>query len=140
MIPLCAVLLGAAPLLRSALLRRGKPADYYRDMVGRLEDLPGRADASGGASLTPSERLTALARSAGLEEEPFARLARAYTEHLYSPRPDSDVAAAYATARSAYGRLPLWRRVLGAMNPASLLRRAAGAVSKLPRRITREAR
>ena len=139
-IPLCAALVGATPLLRFALLRRGNPADYYRDMAGRLEDLPGLAEARGGASLTPSERLCALARSAGLEEEPFARLARAYTEHLYSPRPASDVAAAYATARGAYGRLPLWRRTLGAMNPASLSRRAAGAASKLPRKIVREAR
>ena len=139
-IPLFTALLGAAPLLRFALLRRGNPADYYRDMAGRLEDLPGLAEARGGASLTPSERLTALARSAGLEEEPFARLARAYTEHLYSPQPASDVAAAYATARSAYGRLPLWRRALAAGNPASLLRRAAAAVSKLPRRLVRAAR
>ena len=139
-VPLCVALFGAAPLLRFALLRRGKPADYYRDMAGRLEDLPGNAEARGGASLTPSERLTTLARSAGLEEEPFARLARAYTEHLYSPRPASDVAAAYTTARSAYGRLPLWRRTLAAMNPASLSRRAAGAVSKLPRRLVRAVR
>ncbi len=139
-IPLCAALLGAAPLLRSALLRRGNPADYYRDMAGRLEDLPGLAEARGGASLTPTERLCGLARSAGLEEEPFARLARAYTEHLYSPQPASDVAAAYAEARRAYGRLPLWRRALAAMNPASLSRRVAGAVSKLPRKFARETR
>ncbi|MDN5698430.1 MAG: transglutaminase domain-containing protein, partial [Rubrobacter sp.] len=139
-LPLAAALLGTAPLLRFMLLRRAKPSDYYRDMVGRLEDLPGLVETHGAATLTPSERLGALSRSAGLEEEPFARLARAYTEHLYSPRPESDMAAAYAGARRAYERLPLWRRVLGAMNPASLAHRGSAALSKLPRKISRQTR
>jgi transglutaminase-like putative cysteine protease len=117
------------PLTKLALLRRGRPEDYYRDLLGRLEDgNPGSIPAP--ASLTPLERLSALARDAGLPEEPFTRFARAYSERLYARYPGSDLAAAHGRALSAYRRLPRWRRVLGAMNPASLLRRGSAALSR----------
>lgn len=115
-------------LFKRVLLARGRPGDYYRDVAGRLEDvMPGRSP--GPASLTPTERLLALARDVDLEEEPFLRLARAYSEHLYSPSPASDLVAAHAAALVAYRRLPRWRRALGAANPTSLVRRGAAALA-----------
>ena len=119
----------AVPLIKVALLGRGRPEGYYRDIVGRLEDsMPGRAPAP--RSLTPAERLSALARNTGLREEPFLRLARAYSEHLYSPSPASGLASAHAGALRAYRRLPRWRRALGSVNPASLVRRGGDALSR----------
>lgn len=121
------------PLLKAAMLRRGRPEDYYRDIVGRLEDsTPGRS--SGKVSETPSERLCALAREAGLAEEPFSRLARAYSEHLYSPRPASgaakDLSCVHAETLAAYRGLSRRRRALAAVNPASLARRFSAALSR----------
>ena len=59
--------------------------------------------------------------------------ARAYSSYLYSaPPPEGGshrVAAAHRRALRAYERLPGWRRVLGAANPASLLARAQRAAS-----------
>jgi transglutaminase-like putative cysteine protease len=123
----------AVPTLKAAMLRRGRPEDYYRDIVGRLEDsMPGRSP--GRASQTPLERLCALAREAGLSEEPFSRLARAYSEHLYSPRLASgaqkDLASVHAEALDAYSRLPRFRRTLAAVNPASVARRFSAALSR----------
>jgi hypothetical protein len=66
-----------------------------------------------------------FAGAAGVEEGPMREFARAYTDHLYSGR-SSDaglgrVSSAYKGALRAYGRLPRWKRVLGALNPTSLL-------------------
>jgi hypothetical protein len=59
--------------------------------------------------------------------------ARAYTDHLYSGRPAGvgvgHVSSAYRGALRAYGRLPRWKRALGALNPASLLARLGKVAS-----------
>jgi transglutaminase-like putative cysteine protease len=124
------LLAAAVPLAKKALLVRGRPEDLYRDLTGRLRDTlpPGRGIIADSPALTPTERVLLLAGAVGLEEGPMREFARAYSEHLYSPRPAPDgsrrVSAAYRRAIQAFGCLPLWRRVLGAINPASLLVRA----------------
>ncbi|WP_047864027.1 transglutaminase family protein [Rubrobacter aplysinae] len=124
-----AAALVAVPLTKLALLRRGRPGDYYRDITGRLEDgMPGKASAP--ASLTPAETLSGLARGAGLPEDPFLYLAHAYSERLYAPDPASDLLSAHTGALAACRRLPRWRRALGAVNPASLARRGSAALSR----------
>ncbi|HET7479519.1 MAG TPA: transglutaminase domain-containing protein [Rubrobacteraceae bacterium] len=125
-----ALLAAAVPLTKRALLARGRPEDLYRDLTGRLRDVP----SSGGAiadspALTPNERLRLLAGAAGVEEGPFAEFGRAYSAHLYSAEGRRStgraVSAAYRRAVRAYETIPLWRRALGAVNPASLGARAA---------------
>lgn len=133
-----AFLIGAIPLTKRALLARGRPEDLYRDLTGRLRDTP--APGGGGAiadspALTPNERLRLLAGAAGVEEEPFAAFGRAYSEHLYSAGArrgtSRAVTTAYRRAARAYESLPLWRRVLGAVNPASLGARATRAFAAM---------
>jgi transglutaminase-like putative cysteine protease len=124
------LLVGAVPLSKKALALRGRPEDLYRDLTGRLRDTlpPGKGIIADSPALTPTERVLLLAGAVGLEEGPMREFARAYSEHLYSPRSAADgsrrVSSAYRPAIRAFGRLPLWRRVLGAINPASLLMRA----------------
>lgn len=88
--------------------------------------MPHRTGPGSFTSLTPTERLSTLARSARTPDEPFLLLARSYTEHLYSPRRASDSATAHAGALRAYRRLSRWRSALSAMTPDSLVRRGAG--------------
>jgi transglutaminase-like putative cysteine protease len=124
------LLLAGVPLVKRALLARGRPEDLYRDLTGRLRDVlpPGQSAIADSPALTPTERILLLAGAAGIEEEPMEEFARAYSSYLYSaPSPDGEshrVAAAHQRALRAYERLPGWRRVLGAANPASLLARA----------------
>jgi transglutaminase-like putative cysteine protease len=124
------LLVAAVPLAKKALVLRGRPEDLYRDLTGRLRDMlpPGRGVIADSPALTPTERVLLLAGAVGLEEGPMRGFARAYSEHLYSPRSAADgsrhVSSAYRQAVRAFGALPLWRRVLGAINPASLLMRA----------------
>ncbi len=124
------VLLAAAvPLLKRALLARGRPEDLYRDLTGRLRDvLPsGEAGSVDSPALTPMERVMLLVGASGVEEEPMREFARVYTDHLYSAHPSDAgpgrVSSAYRGALRAYGRLPRWKRALGALNPASLMAR-----------------
>ncbi len=131
-----ALLIGAVPLTKWALLVRGRPEDLYRDLTGRLRDTPGGGGAiADSPALTPNERLRLLAGAAGVEEAPFAAFGRAYSEHLYSAGARRGtgraVSTAYRRAARAYESLPLWRRVLGAVNPASLVARASRSFAEL---------
>lgn len=134
---LAPLLLGAVPLAKRALLARGRPEDLYRDLVGRMRDVlpPGRAAVADSPALTPTERVLLLAGALGLEERPMGEFARAYSDHLYAPqsggRSSRHVHSAYRRARRAFERLPLWRRVLGAVNPSSLLARSKRRASVL---------
>ena len=132
-----ALLLAAAPLAKRLLLARGRPEDLYRDLTGRLRDVlpPGRGTLADSPALTPTERIILLAGAAGVEEEPFAEFARAYSDHLYSAHHSSDVLRAHHRAVRALGRLPLWRRLLGSLNPASLLFRARHRLAALGTRL-----
>ena len=126
------LLVAAVPLSKRALLARGRPEDLYRDLAGRLRDVlpPGKSRVADSPALTPTERMLLLAGAAGVEEEPPARFARAYSEHLYSPHGDEErLDSAYRDAMESYGRLPGWRRTLGAVNPASLLVRVGAYAS-----------
>ncbi len=125
-----ALLVAAVPLAKTVMRARGRPEDLYEDLAGRLRDVlaPGGAGSAvaGSPAFTPRERLVLLAGAAGVEEGPVRGFARAYTEHLYAAPGTSggdDVSSAYRGAVRAYGRLPLWRRILGAFNPASLVSR-----------------
>ncbi|MDX6381203.1 MAG: hypothetical protein QOI57_2227 [Rubrobacteraceae bacterium] len=121
--------LAAVPLVKIALAARGRPEDLYRDLTGRLRDVlplvsgPGATIADSPA-LTPIERLLLLAGVAGVETGPFRDFARVYSESLYAPAPRSNVKHAYRRALREYEKLPRWKRVLGAINPASLFIRA----------------
>ena len=125
-----ALLVAAVPLTKRALLARGRPEDMYRDLVARLRDVlpPGRAALADSPALTPTERVMLLSGAAGVEEEPFEEFARAYSDHLYSGASRSTgarhVSDAHQRVMRAFGRLPLWRRALGAVNPSSLAARA----------------
>jgi hypothetical protein len=137
------VLLAAVPLAKRALLARGRPEDLYRDLTGRMRDVlpPGRAAIADSPALTPTERVLLLAGAAGLEEGPMAEFARAYSDHLYSADPGSrHVFSTYRRAVRCFETLPLWRRILGAMNPASLLARAKRGASELKGRLGKTAR
>ena len=125
----------AVPLLKRMLLARGRPEDLYRDLTGRLRDVlpPGEAGGADSPALTPTERVMLLAGATGVEEAPMREFARAYTDHLYSGHPADlgagHVSSAYRGALRAYGRLPRWKRALGALNPASLLARLGKVAS-----------
>ena len=137
------VSLAAVPLAKRALLARGRPEDLYRDITGRMRDVlpPGRAAIADSPALTPTERVLLLAGAAGLEEEPMAEFARAYSDHLYSAQRGSQhVSSTYRRAVRAFERLPIWRRMLGAMNPASLLARAKKGALALKARLGKTAR
>ena len=110
------------PLIKRALRIRRSPYCLYRDLTGRLRDVlaPGRGSLADSPALTPTERMLLLSGAVGLAEEPFRRFAAAYSDHLYSPAPDADVERSYRRALWEFERLPLWRRALGAFNPASL--------------------
>ncbi len=130
---LVALLLAAAvPLSKRALLARGRPEDLYRDLTGRLRDVlpPNRSIVADSPALTPTERVLILAGAAGVEEAPMTRFALAYSDHLYSAGGErDDVASAYREALRAYEILPRWRRMLGAVNPSSLLARSRKDIS-----------
>jgi transglutaminase-like putative cysteine protease len=124
---LAGLLVAAVPISKRALLARGRPEDLYKDLTGRLRDVlsPGKSSVADSPALTPTERMLLLAGAAGVEEAPLARFARAYSEHLYSPHGDEErLASTYQQAIESFGRLPGWRRALGAVNPSSLLVRA----------------
>jgi transglutaminase-like putative cysteine protease len=127
------LLVATVPISKRALLARGRPEDLYQDLAGRLRDvlLPGKNSVADSPALTPTERVLLLAGAAGVEEAPTARFALAYSEHLYSSIGENGerVASAYRDAIQGYGRLPRWRRALGAVNPASLLVRSRKYVS-----------
>ena len=130
-------LVAAVPVAKRALLARGRPEDLYRDLTGRLRDVlpPGRSAIADSPALTPTERILLLAGAVGIEEGPMREFARAYSDHLYSAHAESRlVSSAYRGAFRAYERLPLWRRVLGAANPLSLLARARRDASAWKRR------
>ncbi|MDQ4128236.1 MAG: DUF3488 and transglutaminase-like domain-containing protein, partial [Actinomycetota bacterium] len=76
----------AVPLLKRALLVRGRPEDLYRDLTGRLRDAlpPGAGAVADSPALTPTERILLLAGAAGAEEGPMWGFASAYSDHLYS--------------------------------------------------------
>jgi transglutaminase-like putative cysteine protease len=120
LVVLPALLVAAVPLCKRALLARGRPEDLYRDLISRLRDV-----------LTPG-------KAVGVEEAPMARFARAYSEHLYSPHGDEErLVSAYRDAMESYGRLPGWRRALGAVNPTSLLVRARTYASNRKARLAK---
>jgi transglutaminase-like putative cysteine protease len=121
------LLLLAVPLAKWALVSRGRPEAFYKDLTGRLRDLlpPGGAGAkvAGSPALTPTERLLLLAGFLGVDEGPFREFACAYSESLYAPDVSTTrpvVARAYRGALRELASLPRWRRALGAINPASL--------------------
>lgn len=130
-------LLLAIPAAKRALLARRRPEDLYRDLAGRLRDVlaPGRGSIADSTALTPIERMLILAGAAGLDEEPFKGFARAYSNHLYSPDPSPDVGRAYEEALREFRRLPRWRRLLGAMNPASLTARTKDGLAAARNRV-----
>jgi hypothetical protein len=140
------LLFAAVPLVKRALVARGRPEDLYRDLTGRLRDVlpPGRSAIADSPALTPTERILLLAGAAGVEEEPMEEFARAYSSHLYSaPSPEGEarrVAAAHRRALRAYQQLPGWRRVLGAANPASVLARAQRTASSSKTRLLKALR
>jgi transglutaminase-like putative cysteine protease len=126
------LVVAAVPASKRVLLARGRPEDLYRDLTGRLRDVlpPNRSIVADSPALTPTERVLLLAGAAGVEEAPMRRFALAYSDHLYSANGGKDrVASAYRDARQAYERLPRWRRVLGAVNPSSLLARSRKYIS-----------
>jgi transglutaminase-like putative cysteine protease len=126
------LLVAAVPLSKRALLVRGRPEDLYRDLTGRLRDVlpPGKSRVADSPALTPTERVLLLAGAAGVEETPMRRFAVAYSDHLYSARGErTHVTSTYRDAITAYERLPRWRRMLGALNPSSLLSRSRKYVS-----------
>lgn len=141
--------IAAVPVVKRALASRGRPEDLYRDLSGRLRDAlpPGGGRIADSPALTPTERILLLAGAAGIEEAPFKDFARAYSEHLYSadaPRgvrrgagrgagsgSNRRVSASYRRAVRSYEALPVWRRALGAVNPASLFARAGRSLAVL---------
>jgi transglutaminase-like putative cysteine protease len=126
------VLVAAGPISKRVLLARGGPGDLYEDLTGRLRDVlaPGRSIVADSPALTPTERVLILAGAARVDEPPMVEFARAYSDYLYSQGGDGErVASAYRGALLAYGRLPRWRRALGAVNPSSLLVRSKKQVS-----------
>ena len=124
------LLLVAIPFAKWLLATPGGPEKRYRDLTGRLRDaLPsGRASLADSPALTPTERLLLLAGVVGVAVGPFREFARAYSESLYAQDPGADVDRAYRKALREYRNLPLWRRVLAALNPASLIMRARQGV------------
>jgi transglutaminase-like putative cysteine protease len=140
------LLVVAVPLAKRALLVRGRPEDLYRDLTGRLRDVlpPGRDAIADSPALTPTERIMLLAGAVGVEEGPMEEFARAYSDYLYSARSRDDgsrhVSSAYRRALQAYERLPRWRRVLGTVNPASLLARAQKGASAWRTRLVKALR
>ena len=135
------LLLAAIPLIKKTLVARGRPEDLYRDLTGRLRDLPGAGARIGDSpALTPTERLLLLAGAAGVEAEPFQNFARAYSESLYAQDPRPDTARTYRKALREYGELHRWRRTLAAVNPVSLLLRVRGRLVAFKKRLVKTLR
>jgi hypothetical protein len=140
------ILIAAVPLMKRALRSRGRPEDLYRDLAGKLSDVlpPGQAALVRSPALTPTERILLLASAAGVEEEALRGFARAYSAHLYSantgPEAARLVSETYREALISFERLPLWRRVLGAVNPASLLARAGRSIATAKKRFGKSVR
>jgi transglutaminase-like putative cysteine protease len=137
------LMLAAVPGAKKALLARGRPEDLYRDLTGRLRDVlpPGRGAIADSPALTPTERILLLAGAVGVEEGPMKEFARAYSDHLYSAHAASrPVSSAYEKALRAYERLPRWRRMLGTVNPASLLARIKRDAAEWKRRLAKALR
>jgi transglutaminase-like putative cysteine protease len=137
------LMLAAVPVAKKALLARERPEDLYRDLTGRLRDVlpPGRSAIADSPALTPTERILLLAGAVGVEEGPMKVFARAYSDHLYSAHAASrPVSSAYWRALRAYERLPRWRRMLGAVNPASLLARIKRDTAEWKRRLAKALR
>jgi hypothetical protein len=137
------LLVAAVPLTKRALRARGRPEDLYRDLTGRLRDVlpPGTSTIADSPALTPTERIMLLAGAVEIEEGPVMEFARAYSDHLYSAEGGTrQVSSAYRRALRAYERLPLWRRVLGMVNPASLLARARRGASTWRTRLAKALR
>ena len=107
-----ALVIATIPLTKRILLARGRPEDLYRDLTGHLRDVlpPGRGKIAESPALTPTERLLLLAGAAGVEEEPFREVARAYSDHLYSAGGTGvrrGLHSAHRRALRAFDRLPL---------------------------------
>lgn len=128
-------LLAVPPLAKRMLLSRGRPEDFYRDLSGRLRDVlpPGEGTVfADSPSLTVTERMSLLAASCGLDEKPFVEFARAYSDHLYGPEGSSSrrhISRSHRRALRELEKLPSWRRILGAVNPASLMKRLGRSVA-----------
>ncbi len=130
------VLIVAVPLTKRTLLARGRAGDLYRDLAGRLRDLPGAgARVADSPALTPTERVLLLAGAAGVEAAPFRNFARAYSESLYAQDPRPDTARTYRKALREYQKLPRWRRIAAAVNPVSLLLRARRCLAAYGKRL-----
>jgi transglutaminase-like putative cysteine protease len=129
------LLLAVPPVAKRMLLARGRPEDFYRDLSGRLRDvLPpgGGAALADSPSLTVNERMALLAGACGLDEKPFTEFGRAYSDHLYGPEGGADrrrVSRSHRRAVREFEKLPPWRRMLGAVNPASLAKRLGRKIS-----------
>ncbi|WP_119069855.1 transglutaminaseTgpA domain-containing protein [Rubrobacter indicoceani] len=137
------VLLGGVPLTRRLLLARGRPGDYYRDVTDRLTDsLPPGAASRSLDTLTVEERMTLLSGATGLDPEPFSGLAAAYSAHLYAPEPGNThaISRAHGRAIGEYRKLPVWRRLLAALNPSSLFSRSAERLRRFGRETVKKAR
>ncbi|MGH3090629.1 MAG: hypothetical protein ACRDSJ_25400, partial [Rubrobacteraceae bacterium] len=133
------------PAAKRLLLARGRPEDLYRDLAGKLRDAlpPGSGAIADSPSLTVNERMALLAGARGLEEEPFVEFARAYSEGLYAPQGESSgrrIARSHRRALKEFRKLPLWRRVLGEINPASLIRRFGRSLSSGRAKLSKELR
>jgi hypothetical protein len=83
-----------------------------------------------------------LAGAVGVEERPFREFGQAYTDHLYSGAKrrtgGRHVSSAYRRSVRTLEDLPRWRRVIGAVNPASLLARAKRSVVGLTGRMRKK--
>ncbi len=138
------VLVAVPPAAKRMLLSRGRPEDFYRDLSGRLRDSlpPGNgATLADSPSLTVNERMALLAGECGLDEKPFTEFARSYSDHLYGPEGEASrrhISRSHRRGVKEFGKLPLWRRVLGAVNPASLLARLGRSVSSGWSRLVKE--
>lgn len=129
-------LLGSVLAGKRLLAARGRPEGLYRDLCGRLMDVPGpnMNPPSLPSSLTPTERMVALAEAAGLPEAPFKDFAGLYSEHLYSEGTPEGLRPAYHRAISSIEKVPRWRRAVGWVNPVSLPFRAKGFAKRLQSR------
>ncbi len=122
------LLIVAPPIAKRSLLSRGRPEDFYRDLSGKLRDAlpPGNGAIADSPSLTVNERMALLAGACGLEERPFVEFAQAYSDHLYGPEGASgrrQISRSHRRAVKEFGNLPMWRRFIGAISPASLIKR-----------------
>ncbi|MDQ3386974.1 MAG: hypothetical protein M3475_05135, partial [Actinomycetota bacterium] len=89
----------------------------------------------------PNERMGLLAGSLGLDEEPFREFGRSYTGYLYSgaayKSSRRQVSASHKRCVDALEKLPVLRRWLAAVNPASLVARAVRGVGEARRSLVK---